>query len=93
MILSRVRRRALPPGTVRPGIAAAVLFLWSGPGMASVNSYRFMHVTINTPWYIFLFLLMGIFAPFILMVVLMWRHSLHKRTGANPASGPGESGQ
>jgi len=47
--------------------------------LAAVNSYRFLHVTIDTPWHIFLFLLIGIFAPFILMVVLMWRHSLRKR--------------
>jgi uncharacterized membrane protein YadS len=39
---------------------------------ASVDSYRFMHVTIATPWYIFIFLLMGVFAPFVLMAVLAW---------------------
>ena len=49
------------------------------PAAAAVNSYRFLHVTIDTPWHIFLFLLMGVFAPFILMVVLMWRNSLRKR--------------
>jgi uncharacterized membrane protein YadS len=45
---------------------------------AAVDSYRFMHVTISTPWYIFLFLLMGIFAPFILMVVLAWSSAARK---------------
>lgn len=60
-------------------IAAIVLALLAGPVQASVNSYRFLHVTIDTPWHIFLFLLMGIFAPFILMVVLMWRNSSRKR--------------
>jgi uncharacterized membrane protein len=53
--------------------------LVAGPAQASVNSYRFLHVTIDTPWHIFLFLLMGVFAPFILMVVLMWRNSTRKR--------------
>jgi hypothetical protein len=53
--------------------------LAAAPVQASVNSYRFLHVTIDTPWHIFLFLLMGIFAPFILMVVLMWRNSARKR--------------
>ncbi|MDE2131786.1 MAG: hypothetical protein KGJ15_03375 [Betaproteobacteria bacterium] len=42
------------------------------------DSYRYLHVTIDTPWGIFLFLLIGIFAPFILMGVLVWRHSEHK---------------
>lgn len=42
---------------------------------ASVDSYRFAHVTISTPWYIFIFLLGGIFAPFVLMAVLAWRNA------------------
>jgi len=54
---------------------------------ASVNSYRFLHVTIDTPWHIFLFLLMGVFAPFILMVVLMWRNSIRKREIARARDG------
>jgi hypothetical protein len=53
--------------------------LLASPAWSAVNSYRFLHVTIDTPWHLFLFLLMGVFAPFILMVVLMWRHSLRKR--------------
>lgn len=51
---------------------------------AAVDSYRFMHVTISTPWYIFIFLLMGIFAPFILMVVLAWS-SAARRSGREAA--------
>jgi len=45
---------------------------------AAVDSYRFAHVTIATPWYIFIFLLMGVFAPFVLMVVLAWRNAASK---------------
>lgn len=45
---------------------------------AAVDSYRFAHVTIATPWYIFIFLLMGIFAPFVLMAVLAWRNAMRK---------------
>ncbi len=65
------RRRVAWPCCVAPVDAL--------PYSASVNSYRFLHVTIDTPWHIFLFLLIGIFAPFILMVVLMWRNSARKR--------------
>jgi len=65
---------------------AAVLALPAAPVHASVNSYRFLHVTIDTPWHIFLFLMMGIFAPFILMVVLMWRNSARKRDLASGKS-------
>jgi uncharacterized membrane protein YadS len=58
---------------------------------AAVDSYRFAHVTIATPWYIFVFLLMGIFAPFVLMAVLSWRVAMSKSasetqdTGNNPS--------
>jgi uncharacterized membrane protein YadS len=45
---------------------------------AAVDSYRFAHVTIATPWYIFLFLMMGVFAPFVLMVILAWRNAARK---------------
>jgi hypothetical protein len=45
---------------------------------AAVDSYRFAHVTIATPWYIFIFLLMGVFVPFVLMAVLAWRNAARK---------------
>lgn len=45
---------------------------------AAVDSYRFVHVTIATPWYIFIFLLMGVFVPFILMAVIAWRNAARK---------------
>lgn len=41
----------------------------------AIDSYRFLHVTIETPWYIFLFLLAIFFVPFILMGVLVWRYA------------------
>jgi uncharacterized membrane protein YadS len=45
---------------------------------AAVDSYRYAHVTISTPWYIFIFLLMGVFAPFVLMAILAWRVAMRK---------------
>lgn len=45
---------------------------------AQVDSYRFIHVTIETPWYIFIFLLMGVFVPFVLMAVLAWKNAIRK---------------
>jgi len=47
---------------------------------AAVDSYRFAHVTIATPWYIFLFLMLGVFSPFVLMAVLAWRNAMRKTT-------------
>lgn len=54
---------------------------------AAVDSYRFAHVTIATPWYIFIFLLMGVFVPFVLMVVLAWRNAVRKSEQETADSG------
>jgi hypothetical protein len=58
-------------------VAACLLaLLHPGAGFA-IDSYRYLHVSIETPWLIFLFLLVIIFIPFVLMLVLMWRRPLH----------------
>ena len=44
----------------------------------AVDSYRFLHVHIDTLWYVFLFLLCIIFVPFILMAVLTWHYAESK---------------
>lgn len=44
----------------------------------AVDSYRFLHVHIDTLWFIFLFLLGVIFVPFILMAVLTWHYAESK---------------
>ena len=44
----------------------------------AVDSYRFLHVHIDTLWYIFLFLLCVIFVPFILLAVLSWHYAESK---------------
>ncbi|MDH5256385.1 MAG: hypothetical protein OEX07_00190 [Gammaproteobacteria bacterium] len=43
--------------------------------MAATDSYRWLHVTIDTPWAIFLFLLPMVLLPAILMAILYWRFS------------------
>lgn len=57
----------------------ALLALRAGSSFA-VDSYRYMHVSIETPWMIFLFLLVAVFVPFVLMLVLMWRRPAQKPT-------------
>ena len=44
----------------------------------ALDSYRFLHVTIETPWFIFLFLLPIVMSPFILMAILYWRFAGRK---------------
>ncbi len=54
------------------------IFLVSGLATApavclAADSYRWLHVTIDTPWMIFLFLLPMVLIPAILMAVLYWK--------------------
>ncbi|MCI0507391.1 MAG: hypothetical protein L0Z73_14960 [Gammaproteobacteria bacterium] len=49
--------------------------IWSAAFCATADaadSYRYFHVTIDTPWAIFIFLLMIILFPFVLSAVLYW---------------------
>jgi len=45
---------------------------------SATDSYRFLHVTIDTPWAIFLFLLIFILTPFVLMAMLYWYFAFKK---------------
>ena len=38
---------------------------------AGLDSYSFVHVTIETPWAIFIFLCFLVLAPFVLMAILL----------------------
>ena len=48
----------------------------------AVDSYRYTHVTIETPWMIFLFLLVIILVPFVLSAVLYWHFAMKKDENA-----------
>ncbi|HXH71368.1 MAG TPA: hypothetical protein VNI58_00945 [Mariprofundaceae bacterium] len=56
-------------------MAIGILFLAGASNAWAVDSYRYLHVTIDTPWTIFVFLFFLVFAPMILAVVLYWRHA------------------
>ncbi len=51
--------------------------LISGEAWA-VDSYRFLHVTIDTPWLIFVFLFFLVFAPMILSAIIHWRNAMKR---------------
>lgn len=53
------------------------LLMMMSPAFA-VDSYRYAHVTIETPWVIFIFLLLIILLPFVLMAVLYWYFATKK---------------
>ena len=48
---------------------------WALPAWA-MDSYRYLHVSIDTPWAIFVGLFFMVFAPMVLGVVLYWRYAL-----------------
>lgn len=49
--------------------------LFATNSYAATDSYRWLHVTIDTPWAIFVFLLPMVLLPAILMAILYWRFS------------------
>jgi len=49
--------------------------LFSINAFAATDSYRWLHVTIDTPWAIFIFLLPMVLLPAILMAILYWKFS------------------
>ena len=57
--------------------------VFSSEAFAAADSYRWLHVTIDTPWAIFIFLLPMVMAPPILMAILYWRFSGKKTPTAN----------
>ena len=56
----------------------------------AIDSYRYLHVSIETPWAIFLFLLVAVFAPAILMIVLMWWRPPSKSSSAPKPKNPND---
>lgn len=60
-------------------IFLVAMTLVSVPAWA-VDSYRYLHVTIDTPWSIFLFLLPIVLSPFILMAILYWRFAGRRKS-------------
>lgn len=60
----------------------AFALLATPTAMAGTDSYRWLHVTINTPWSIFIFLLPMVLFPIVLMAVLYWRVAANKAKAA-----------
>jgi len=63
----------------------ALLYAGAAHAATAVDSYHYLHVTIETPWVIFLVLLPMVLAPLLLMAVLAWRYA-EKHKEAEQAS-------
>jgi len=55
----------------------ALLILLPAPAFA-IDSYRYLHVSIDSIWVIFVFLLLLVFTPMILMAILYWWNAVKK---------------
>jgi len=58
--------------------AGAIGFMMLSRVAFAADSYRYFHVTIDTPWAIFIFLLLIILFPFVLSAVLYWYFTIKK---------------
>jgi len=74
------------------GMLAFVMMLCS-QSVFALDSYRYLHVTIDTPWMIFLFLLPIVLSPFIIMAILYWRFAGRKPDGENDDDGENDEGK
>ena len=57
--------------------SAGLMMAFSGAALA-LDSYRYLHVTIDTPWFIFLFLVPLVLSPLIIMALLYWYFAVQK---------------
>lgn len=51
----------------------SLLLLGQSQAVHAVDSYRWVTVSINTPWMIFVFLVPLVMVPLILMAIMHWR--------------------
>ncbi len=66
---------ARPPGVMV--LTAAAMCAAATPAYA-LDSYRYLHVKLDTVWIFFIFLFFLVFAPMIVMAVLYWWHATKK---------------
>lgn len=63
-------------------ITSLIALLTLSSSSIASDSYRWLHVTIDTPWAIFIFLLPMVLIPAILMAILYWKFAGRPIEGA-----------
>lgn len=74
---------------IKGGLASILLLLTP---QVLADSYRYLHVTIETPWMIFLFLFVAVMMPFILMAILYWRNAFRRNAEDDARAAEAEIG-
>jgi len=59
-------------------VAVTMINLLYANNSMAADSYRYLHVSIDTPWLIFIFLLLIILFPFVLSAILYWYFTIKK---------------
>ena len=67
-------------------ILIAILLLSNAGYVLAADSYRYMHVSIDTPWAIFVFLLFIVLFPFVLSAILYWYFTFKKQKDEEQSS-------
>ncbi len=60
-----------------------LLLIGQTPLASAADSYRWLHVTIDTPWAIFIFLLPMVLIPIVLMAILHWKFAFKSAAKAD----------
>lgn len=68
-------------------LIAALSLLAFASNAGAADSYRYLHVTLDTVWYIFLFLLPGVLAPLAVAAWLYWRYAKRGKSPDQNAKG------
>ncbi len=72
----------------RSAVVLGLLLSLVQPAYA-VDSYRYLHVTIDTPWMIFLGLAVVVLLPFIVLMLLYWHFAMKKKSGEGSSGSEG----
>jgi len=59
-------------------ILVLTVFVMQPSHVLASDSYRYLHVSIDTPWAIFVFLLFIVLFPFVLSAILYWYFTIKK---------------
>jgi len=72
-------------------LALMMALVWTASAQAAgtVDSYRYLHVTIETPWTIFLLLAPMVLLPMVLMGILVWRYAERRKGETEEKSAEG----
>lgn len=74
---------------MKPLLVFLGLLLAVAQPVHALDSYRYLRVTIDTPWMIFLGLAMAVLLPFIVLMALYWYFAMKKKSAEGSTENEG----